>query len=89
MSIKLMSAIWDLDLPRTETLIMLALADLANDDGYCAPDMTKLARRCRIDRGSLAGWITKLERAGWLTVREGGAYFLNSEKITRVIEATP
>ena len=35
MSIKIMSQVWELDLPHNAQSIFLALADHADDDGYC------------------------------------------------------
>jgi hypothetical protein len=33
MSVRLMAAVWRLDLPATDKLVLLALADAANDEG--------------------------------------------------------
>ncbi|MBK6707558.1 MAG: helix-turn-helix domain-containing protein [Sphingomonadales bacterium] len=44
MSIQIMTVVWELDLPDSEKLALLALADNANDEGYCWPSMATLAR---------------------------------------------
>ena len=35
MSIALMTKVWRMDLPTTDKMVLLALADAANDDGMC------------------------------------------------------
>lgn len=40
-----MSAVWDTDLPPSEKLVLLALADAANDEGHCWPSATTIARK--------------------------------------------
>jgi hypothetical protein len=45
MSVRVMSAVWELDLPPSEKLVLLALADCANDEGICWPSATTLARK--------------------------------------------
>ena len=45
MSIKIMSQVWELDLPHNVQSIFLALADHADDDGYCYPSVGRLAWR--------------------------------------------
>ena len=43
MSVKIMSQVWELDLPHNAQSIFLALADHADDDGYCYPSVGRLA----------------------------------------------
>ena len=46
MSIKLMSVIWDRpDLDPYERLVLLSLADHANDEGQCFPSISRLCQR--------------------------------------------
>lgn len=40
-----MTWVWDMDLPASEKLVMLALADCANDDGECWPSIATLSRK--------------------------------------------
>lgn len=46
MSIRVMSQVWELELPDSEKLVLLALADAANDEGQCWPSMRTLAGKC-------------------------------------------
>lgn len=41
-----MTAVWDLDLPASEKLVLLALADWSNDEGLCWPSIATLAKKC-------------------------------------------
>lgn len=48
LSISIMSAYWrDAPYDGTKLLLLLALADYANDSGYCYPTQKKLAEKCR------------------------------------------
>ena len=46
MSIKIMTQVWEITLPDSEKIALLALADCANDEGGCWPSMATLARKC-------------------------------------------
>lgn len=46
MSVRIMTAVWAADLPATEKLVLLALADQANDDGHCWPSAMTIAKKC-------------------------------------------
>lgn len=46
MSIKLMAAAWDLDIPSTEKMVLLCLADYAGDNGACWPSVPSIAKKC-------------------------------------------
>ena len=49
MSIRLMSAVWQVDgLEPTSRLLLMALADHANDAGYCWPGLPLLAVKTHI-----------------------------------------
>jgi len=42
-SIRIMTQVWELDLPHNTQSILLALADHADDDGFCYPSVGRLA----------------------------------------------
>jgi Helix-turn-helix domain len=46
MSIKIMAAVWELDLPQNQKLVLLALADHADDRGTCYPSVARIAWKC-------------------------------------------
>lgn len=70
MSIKLMSQIFDSEryaqVSGTDLIILLCLADSANDEGYSWPSKRTLAKRARIDPRSVARSVARLEKAGFV-----------------------
>ena len=67
MSVKLMSIAWDMDLPMTSKMLLLALCDHANDDGVCYPSQSKLAKKCSMGERSVIKHIKWLVDVGILT----------------------
>jgi hypothetical protein len=67
-SIKLMSIVWDLHLPPGEKLVLLALADQANDEGVqCWPAVSTIARRSGQGERTVRRALADLESKGHLT----------------------
>jgi len=70
MSIKLMSLVWD-NFPRggSEKLVMLAMADWANDSGsHCYPSIRKVAEKCNVSECQARRLLHKLIDDGYLSV---------------------
>lgn len=57
----------------TDKLVLLALADNANDEGECFPSLTNIARRCEMHRATVIRSIQSLEASGHISrhVRPG------------------
>ncbi|MBS9780940.1 MAG: helix-turn-helix domain-containing protein [Gammaproteobacteria bacterium] len=72
MSIKILSKAFEMPLKPNEKLVMLALADCANDDGYAYPGYKKLIQKTSLARATLAKNLKILELAG-LFDKEGHA----------------
>lgn len=70
MSVRVMTRVWELDLPDSQKIVLLALADCANDEGHCWPSMRTLAAKCSKGERTVQGVIIKLCEAGHLTRRE-------------------
>lgn len=67
MSIKLMTAVWDReDLSSTQKLVLLSLADWANDDGLCWPSINRLAIKTSMAGRSVQRIIRDLESMGFI-----------------------
>ncbi|ASI92471.1 helix-turn-helix domain-containing protein [Vibrio mediterranei] len=70
MSIKVMSWVWDVStLKGSDKLLMLCLADHADDNGMCWPSIETMARKSGISVSTVKSTLKKLEGAGWLTKR--------------------
>jgi hypothetical protein len=65
-----MSLVWELDLPDSEKLVLLALADCANDEGHCWPGMSTLQKKCSKSDRTIQAAIQTLCAKGHLTRRE-------------------
>jgi hypothetical protein len=65
-----MTRVWDLDLPDSDKIVLLALADCANDEGHCWPGIASLVRKCSKGERTVQASIKRLVDAGHLTRRE-------------------
>ena len=68
MSIELMSKAWKLDLSIGEKLLLLKLADHANDEGVCWPGQGSLARLCSMSERAVRDNLRRLQAHGFLTM---------------------
>ena len=87
MSIRVMTRVWDESpFDQTTLLVLLALADHADDDGRCWPAIPTIARKARCSERWARQVIAELEESGWLTrdLRPG-----NSTLYRIVFPATP
>lgn len=66
MSIRMMTAVWDMDLPDSEKLIMLALADWSDDDGRCWPSIAQIVKRSSKSERTVQAALKSLEAKGAL-----------------------
>jgi hypothetical protein len=68
-----MSLVWDATLPPMEKLVLLALADCANDEGHCWPSATTLMRKSGQGERTVRRCIQSLIKNGHLTqqIRSG------------------
>jgi hypothetical protein len=94
MSIRLMSAAWELSIPSTEKMVLMCLCDFASDDGgTCWPSVATLARKCSKGERTVQGAIRSLEDLGFLTtqIRSGtsNSFKLNPRKICTPAESAP
>jgi Helix-turn-helix domain len=65
-----MTAAWATNLPHTDKLVLLALADNANDEGFCWPSVATLAIKCGMEERSVSRVMERLESAAHLTRKE-------------------
>lgn len=88
MSAELMGAVLYLDLPAQRKLILVAMADNANEAGRCWPSQALIALKASISTRRLRDHLKALEADGWLTVLDSGQgrgntgqYLLHSDTI--------
>lgn len=73
MSIKIMNAVWHLSKQKgTPLLLMIAIADNANDNGEAWPGIEYLARKIRMSERQTQRLVRDLERTDELIVERGG-----------------
>ncbi|MEM1095314.1 MAG: helix-turn-helix domain-containing protein [Bacteroidota bacterium] len=93
MSIRWMTNVFDAPVPLgADRLMLLALADNANDQGVCWPSLPTLARKCAVSRRAAISTLQRLEKSGFVTVeRTGGKvnrYTLVRDALTREVHRT-
>lgn len=73
MSIEVMTWVWR-NGPKDPTarLVLLAIADHANDDGDCYPSMAGIAEKACVTERGARGIVRRLEADGWLSTKVGG-----------------
>jgi hypothetical protein len=72
MSIRMMTQVWDQSQHKgSELLLLLAIADNANDQGVAYPSVRTLAKKTRLSRRSVQYLINKVEQSGELRVSVG------------------
>ena len=72
MSVEVMSAVWRLDLPQNKKLVLLAIADHANDDGIAWPSQGRIAWKTGYKRRNIKRILDELIEDGFLTVMRLG-----------------
>jgi len=83
MSISAMTQVWEHSKVKgTELLLLLALADYANDKGIAWPGIDSLAHRIRQSRRNVTRLLRNLEKRGELTIEvNAGPYGANLYKL--------
>ena len=72
MSVKVTAYIWEHSQQTgSDLLMLLAIADHANDDGLCWPSIERLAHKCRVKERQAKNIIAKLIAQGEITVERG------------------
>lgn len=91
MSISLMTSVWKLEgLSATQKLVLLSLADNANDQGECYPSMAQIAKRTSLSDRAARSAIRSLEELGIVSsaARNGTStvYFLSIPESLKAAE---
>src|SRR5271170_930394 len=78
MSLKLMAQVWPLQMRQSDKFVLMALADNANDEGFCWPSVATLCMKTCLSRRGLQLAINRLIHSLYLqrVTREGrSSYF--------------
>lgn len=82
MSVNVMNRVWGLQLPLTEKMVLITIADLADDDGRAWPSFGFLEERCCMSRRAVINAVKALIAKGIIAKegrkRENGSYSSNS-----------
>lgn len=70
MSIRVMSSLWDLELNPTVKLVLLALADCANDEGLAWPSIATLARKASVGERTVQRSLVEARTLGIINREE-------------------
>jgi len=70
MSIRVMSSLWDLELNPTVKLVLLALADCANDEGLAWPSIATLARKASVGERTVQRSLVEARALGIINREE-------------------
>lgn len=68
MSLRVMTWAWSVHLAPAPKLVLMALADEADDNGYCFPGHRRIAHKCSIGERTVRRILGNLEKAGYLKV---------------------
>lgn len=79
MSVKYSTLVWENSFSEgTDRLVMLALADFADDDGECYPGVSRVAKKCRLSKRTVQRSFQTLIEAGELNICKGGGVVTKS-----------
>jgi hypothetical protein len=68
MSVKVMSAVWELNLPMNDKFVLLAFADHADDSGFCYPSYARVAWKCGLSERTVARCMAHFKQTGLMEV---------------------
>lgn len=76
-----MGEVWRTELPSHLKLVLLAVADHANDDGWAYPGQASLAVKCSLSERQVRGSLKQLEELGLLEVVRRGRNITNLYRV--------
>jgi len=67
---------WTQQITPSQKIVLLSLADRADEDGYCYPSMDRLVLDTSQSETDIKKALRKLEKLGLIVIVEDNAYFL-------------
>jgi biotin operon repressor len=90
MSIVLMNRVWQGNTTEgTERLVLLALADQANDEGFCWPSQSTIATKCNLSRAAVNRHIRNLIEKGEVEISKASPAKYNHKSLTYIVHPLP
>jgi len=89
-----MTRVWESCGPSgADRMMLLALADNANDEGFCWPSIRTLARKCAVSERAARRTVHRLAQGGYIAAEERSGkstvYHLQAAGLTPVVDDTP
>ena len=85
MSIAIMTEVWKSVIPTGPKMVLLSLADNANDMGECYPSVRSIAAKCSMSERAVQGHVLTLEKMGVverdMRIGRSTLYCINPRKI--------
>lgn len=78
MSAVIMAACWPLQMPPPAKGVLMALADLANDQGCCWPEISTICERTCRSQAVVTDAIAWLESCGVMTTDRSGRHVITA-----------
>ena len=69
MSVKAMTWAWEQNVPPSTKVVLMALADHADDDGACFPGLKTVGHKCRMQKRTVQHHLAVLRNQGLVTVK--------------------
>jgi Helix-turn-helix domain len=96
-SVKITSAVWELDLPLQQKMIALAFGDHSNDEGLCYPSIARIAWKSNLSERQTQNHVRALRKIGFLELLDDTAggrgitnlYRLHPERVKRLSPFIP
>ena len=93
MSIKLLSAVWDLEMDSTKKMVLMCLCNHANDEGVCWPSVATIRKKCGNSERTVQSALKWLSDNGYFKFYDvpgkGRTYRLNPRKICTPAKSAP
>lgn len=89
MSVRTMTKVWESSQHRgSDLLMLLAIADFADDDGNAYPSVQTLAKKCRMKPRNTTAILTAIRKSGELEVRQNaGPHGTNRYRIVLPLQS--
>ncbi len=93
MSVRVMTAVWDIPMEPMEKLVLLAMADCANDEGICWPSIATIARKSGTSERTVQRSIQSMKERRLIereeVIGKGCRYRLTPDTVTPQTDSHP